>query len=206
MAESATHRARVLQDFQDDLLAAVRVASAVEHRYLRPAAAYLLELTLFDYCMLAFPAPMLAAASVLLARTVVAHLMPRRDGRARRRRAVLWPQALAEHAGYAAAALEAPTRAMFELTQAAVDEDGCPTQVVVRRYAADAFERVSELPLPSSLHDGVFAEGMQYHFPVEELGEIPVASPKLGKQGSVAAVAAAEAAGAEASPPALRVL
>jgi hypothetical protein len=99
-ADCAALNGRCLQDFQLDLLRRVRVASTVEHEYLRPFSEYILELSLLKYEMLRFSARMLAASSVLLARVGIAHIrMPATETTPRIyrhscRSAVVWTQEL----------------------------------------------------------------------------------------------------------------
>lgn len=68
-----THVAAV-QDFQEHVLALAHVTTTLEHATLAPLSDYLLELALVEYAMLRFPPHMVAGASVLLARVLIAHL------------------------------------------------------------------------------------------------------------------------------------
>ena len=171
------HHAGFLQDFQDALLAAVHAYVTAEHQFLQPLAGYLLDLCLMEYTMLAFSPPMLAAATVLLARVVIGHLKIIKPGvKERRRRAAVWPAQLAEASGFSATQLATCTHRVFELAQQAEQTDSGAVVVVVARYEQDKMHNVADLPLPSALDEQVFDPDAQcqYWFPVQALGDLPV--------------------------------
>jgi hypothetical protein len=110
-----------VQDFQQDLLSRVRVASTIEDKFLMPLSEYILELALLEYKMLRFSTPMLAGASVLLARVAIAHIrMPPtattpRIYRHSCRAAVVWTQDMEDGVGLDAPDLEDCTQALLLL-------------------------------------------------------------------------------------------
>lgn len=181
-----------MQDITSEMISLLQPQTSVERRFLKPLTAYLLELSLYSYGMLAYAASTVAASSLLLARVTIAHLRPAGAGNAAQHalQAVqLWPQCLEDVANAAAVDLRECVeelallhRQAWQLAHAGPDghspawqndtdeedaqEEGVPDQrPTIDKYSKDVRSAVAtSVPPMHALPASMYDDGCQFEF------------------------------------------
>ena len=165
-----------MQAFLQRYLRAAHVATTVEYHCLEAFSRYILELSLLDFGMLKYRSSMVAAAAILLARTLLAH--PHCDGgypSTDVRSHVVWTHTMEYYTGHTARDLEGCVmqlhRTLLNVTTASRTKT---KPFVCTKYSQTKWGSVATMNVLSELPSKMFERFGTFPVPAHHLAHIPL--------------------------------
>lgn len=158
-----------VQAFLQRFLRAAHYATQLEYKCLEALARYVLELSLLDFAMLAHRPSTVAAAALLLARVLLAHVH-RDDGGAMREH-VVWTHTLEHYAFHTARDLEPCARKMHKTLLSA---SGGKTTAIAQKYLNPRRGGVAALAFMPALPEAAFERFASFRVPASYFSHVPL--------------------------------
>lgn len=158
-----------MQAFLQRFLRAAHYATQLEYKCLEALARYILELSLLDFAMLSHRPSTVAAATLLLARVLLAHV--HRDDGGETREHVVWTSTLEHYAFHSARELEQCVRKMHKTLLSATSGK---TTAIAQKYLHPRRGGVAGLAFMPELPDAAFERHAAFRVPASYFSHVPL--------------------------------
>jgi cyclin-A len=159
-----------MQAFLQRFLRAAHIATKVEYKCLEALTRYILELSMLDINMLGFRPSTVAAATLLLARILLAHM---HSTNAATKQHIVWTRTMEHYAFHTARELEGCARKLHKTLLTASSREN-KTTIICHKYKQAKRGAVASLHFLQELPSTAFDRFASFSVPADYFSHLPL--------------------------------